>query len=231
MKLTKVLTVFLILALVFVAAPYAEGKEKQAKDSAASRVSLKDYLPSKVETVYHYDITLGEAEPQNYKELYWNTGKGNVSHTSRVRFTQVMNNPQRKHYVLEFVAKGPAKKQGDLRYPIGVELGILKDEMKIFKDATHVFIAAKEVPSFVAKLVVTYPPDCSETPHLGFPPTRTLGKGGYALQLYLFAKEPGASLKSDEFGFDKLKFIAPGMLPGTSISALHFTRTVKTPRQ
>jgi hypothetical protein len=236
MKRRKVLVVVLALMLVLFAIACNKDKGKEVKSGVESQVenqptpknvlgSPREYLPIQVGKVFHYDITLGEVEPLNYREVSWPMGEGGIISSSRGRYLSVLNNPKRKHYVLEYQVKSPAKKQGSLQYPIGFEIAVLSDELGVFADTEKVFIAATENGGLLAYMVATYSPDSPGAPHMG----EWGGRGtenGCSMRLFFFGRNPGIQISLGENSQDKLLFVGLRTLPGTSILSLYFIRTV-----
>jgi len=135
---------------------------------------------------------------------------------------------KRGAYRLEMSVKGPAKAQGPLQYPRGVELAIEKDELGVFRDHKQVFWAASESGRFMANLVVTYDPDLAPGAPGG--PFGRWGQGdGSALRLVFFADRPLTQIGIGEDPVDALLFLGPDAnvpeYQGTE--CFHFVRTVK----
>lgn len=203
------------------------GCSKKNSETAGPVGNPQDYLSTETGKVLRYKITLGEIEPLQYKEIYWRLGDKDLLVSTKGRFLTVMQNPEKKNFILELVVKGPAANQGELQYPIGVEYEIKTDEMGIFENAERVFLAATRSGRFMAHVVVTYPPDAPGAPS---GPWGTWGaENGYSMQLIFFGAEPGTQIGMGEEPKDKLSFVGLRKVPGGKTpSSLYFVRTVES---
>jgi hypothetical protein len=232
MKRLKIVGIFLFIALLLLTG--CSKKEEAKKPGAeSSKISIEDqignpqdYVPTETGRTFRYKITIGDTEPLIYREMFFPQGKDRVSITAlRGRFLSIVKNPKKKTFFLELKIKGPATKQGGLKYPIGVEYEIVEDELGIFQDANKVFLAATNSGRFSAFIVTTYPPD-----RLGTPGGSWGGWGaedGFSMRRLFFGDSPGTEIGMGEKPIDKLLFVGLREVPDKGVfPSLHFSRKV-----
>lgn len=134
-----------------------------------------------------------------------------------------MKNPDKKTFALKITVKGKAKKQGDLQYPIGVELKVLEDELGIFENSKQLFWAAGTSGRFMVTSVITY--DASRSPSQGRW-GRWSTKDGSAMNLAFFGSSPGTEISMSK-GRDALLLKDIIKIPGEEKPVLEFVRKVK----
>ena len=168
-----------------------------------------DYFPAASETEWVYEIEIGEVEPLNYREVVWPLGDGQaVAQAVRSRFVPLLEDKQLKTFALIIKVRGPAAEQGPLKYPDGVELEIVKDELGIFRDAKQVFWAITSSDRFMLDEVITYSPDTPGAPTGAF---GSLGvEDGYSQRVIFFGEEPGAQIGLGKEPKDTLLFVRIG---------------------
>lgn len=193
-----------------------------------------DYFPLVPGTTWTYLIQIGAAEPTKYEEVEWPMGQGGVLSASRGRFAPAMDG-KRTQFTLILRVKGPAARQGGLRYPIGAEVEILRDDLGVFFDANEhsgdprpktLFFAATNDSRFEALLVLPHDPDEPDAPNHG-----GWGQGptepGYSLRVFFFGGRPGTGIGLGKQPNDELIYLGMSAVPGSSgEQGLHFMRRV-----
>jgi len=217
----------------------AGGRGAAVKENEASKPPIAEpieYLPMAKGTTFTYEIELGETEPLIYKLTYWPRGDGEIGMITRGRYVKAMLDGDEsdatarkklrdKRFILKLRVKGLAEKQGGLKYPVGVELTVEKDELGVYEEADKVFWAATRSGGFTCYEVVTYPPNSigslSNDPWGGW-----RGEDGYSMSVFFFGRKPGTAISLGSKNEDALLFQGEDFLPGTRASSLHFIREV-----
>lgn len=210
--------------------PSTGRKPVMSQNDQPPRGHPSEFFPSVPGTRWVYEVELGDLAPVTYSETAWPMGDGRSAVYANRGFLRgaVLRGETEKHtFALVMCVKGPAKTQGPLKYPNGVELEIGTDELGIFDDSKQVFWAISSSGRFMANLVVTYDPDTTPgAPRDG--PYHGWGLGdGSSMRLVFFGDKPGIGigLKGSP---DTLRFI--GMEHGVEsldgVDCLHFVREV-----
>ncbi len=119
-----------------------------------------DYFPTAQGTKWVYQIEVGPAEPLQYEEVAWPQGKTGVAYATRSLFRQIAGDEKRTKFLLELRVKQPATNQGPkLRYPKGVLLEILRDELGVYREAKEAYWAIGTSGRFMAHLVLVHDPE------------------------------------------------------------------------
>lgn len=216
---------FLVI-VVLIVANCAKAEEKSNSES------LMDYFPQKPGTAMSWKITLCEVEPLNYRAVDWPKSSGSEQYITRGRFSPVAENFYkvfRKTFFLKLKVKGPAEKQGQLHWPVGIELAVEKDELGVYEDAKQVFLAIDNRSKFVCREVVTYSPEVLEFLTEGdWGRHGKIGNVGHgsAMRTLFFAGKPGEEKGIGKDPQDKLAFKGEELVPGLYVKGLHFVRTV-----
>lgn len=148
----------------------------------------------------------------------------------RKRFYAAMKT-EKKDFSLVIKVKGEAKQQGELKYPLGVELDVVEDEFGIFEGYKQVFWAITPSGGVMAHEVITHSVDSSGAPR-GDPWGGWGGKDGYSMRISFFARKPGTAIsmgkrKDSEEASDRLLFTGIEKVPEEDGAVgLHFVRTV-----
>ena len=201
------------------AEPKAEPKEENTGTTPAPTPMV--FCPTATGTEWTYRIDLKECEPLVYSEVSWPEGDGSTTMAVRGRIWPA--DKKDKPFTLKYRIKGQAKQQGELKYPIGAELEILEDDLKIFRDAKQIFFAASESGGVMVHRVVTYSPDSSGAPR--GPWGGWNQKDGFSMGLYFFARKPGTGI-SMKNSPDTLIFAGLDV-EKIKEGSLHFTRVVE----
>lgn len=237
MRVEKLVLIISILLSVL-ASGCSEGEEPKSKGTPINWKNANpglgppagkpsDYFPISVGVKWVYRIEIGEIEPLNYRETSWPLGEREVTYATRGRFLPLQQRT-RKTFLLEMRVKGRAAQQGPLKYPAGVELEIVQDELGIFEDSKQVFWAITQ-DRFMAHEVVTYPPDTSPC-GLGGPWGSWGQEEGYSMKLVFFADKPGIQIGLGKDPIDTLLFtgIDTQVPQYEGTPCLHFVREVKS---
>jgi hypothetical protein len=119
-------------------------------------------------------------------------------------------------YELTLRIEAKAEKQGDLEYPEGYEIKVVKDELGIYEDAKQVFWAITTDKRFGVTLVETH--DGSRSPaSSGW---GSWGADGQSMRMYFFGEKPGVGIGIGEDSGDILAF------DGIENECMIFTRIV-----
>lgn len=191
----------------------------------------RDFFPSRTGAKWVYEVRLiGEKWPLRYEEVSWPIAqeKALTYATRGIIFNrrETPSGVDSKTYALEIKVKGRAEKQGPLRYPLGVELDIVTDDLGIFSEAKKCFWAIADSGRFTVNWVVTHDPNSPGAPQAG-------GFGhwgqddGNAVRLYFFAEKPGIQIGINGSP-DRLQFhgVESTLLGFEGQECLHFTRRV-----
>jgi hypothetical protein len=211
----------------------------------------RDFFPSEPGATWVYSVeVLGDDPPLKYEEVSWPISEGRaVTYATRGiihKFDRPLEEGTEstnatKSYSLEMCVKGRAAQQGRLKYPLGVELKVLKDDLGIFENAKEVFWAITESGRFTVHLVITYDPD---TPGAGAPVGGAFGRWGQgdgsSMRHIFFVDKPfvgiGAQGSPDSLGFFGVKKDAIGF-DGTEAKGfegtecLYFRRIVEAAKK
>ena len=125
-------------------------------------------------------------------------------------------------YSLVLRVKSDAPKQGNLQYPRGAEIEVVKDELGIYDGHTRLFWAATSSGRFMANEVVEYGAEAS--PVGG--PWGAWGEPGYAMRLIFFGDEPGTEIGMGDSPRDRLTFVGLPTQSPFNEEKLLFRRTV-----
>jgi hypothetical protein len=181
----------------------------------------------KVGQKWVYSITIGETEPIKYTEVMRPMGSATIVSAQRSRFLPLLKGSPPRSFRLEFCVKASATTQGPLRYPEGVEIGIVKDELGVFEGVERVFFAVTPSPRYEVLLVTSFPPDSSSY-------SGSWGswdaKPGHAMRLLFFGEKPYTRIGLGRDPKDDLLFVGPedaSPMRGLSGPVLHFKRTVQ----
>ena len=191
----------------------------------------RDFFPSRTGAKWVYEVrVIGEKWPLRYEEVSWPIAqeKALTYATRGIIFNrrETPSDVDSKTYALEIKVKGRAEKQGQLRYPLGVELEIVKDDLGIFSEAKKCFWAITDSGRFTVNWVVTHDPNSPGAPQAG-------GFGhwgqddGNAVRLFFFAEKPGIQIGINGSP-DQLQFhgVESTLRDFEGKECLHFTRRV-----
>ncbi len=190
-----------------------------------------DFFPTDTGTCWRYDIEVaGFDKPLRYGEVSWPLGSRAVTYATRgilyppERLHEAAHRRDQRVFALEVRVKGPATQQGPLRYPLGVELAIDRDDLGVFRGSKQVFWAVGSSDRYMVNLVMTYPPDAIGAP------TGSFGawgqKNGNAVRLIFFGEKPGIQI-SRAGSPDQLLFEGLDDVVGEETNCLRFLRTVE----
>jgi hypothetical protein len=174
-----------------------------------------------------YRITIGETEPIKYAEVIRPLGSGMVVSAQRSRFLPLLGESPQRSFRLELSVKATAPAQGPLRYPEGVRIAVIKDELGVFEGVQDVFLAVSRSSRYEALLVTTFPPAPSSYPGSW---GAWDAKSGHALRLLFFGERPYTQIGLGRDQKDALLFVGPesaSPVRGVSGPVLHFTRSVE----
>ena len=185
------------------------------------------FFPTETGTEWIYRVDLKEVDPLTYNEVAWPQGEKSLVMATRGRIMPFSKEAKgKKVFTLDYKIKGKAEKQGELQYPIGAELQIVKDDLEVFRDVKNVFFAASPSGGFMALLVATYSPDSSGAPRDSWGGWNQ--KNGFAKQIFFFAREPGTGISNGDSP-DTLVFMGSEKKEalGENLVCLHFHRIVE----
>ncbi len=228
----NILKIGIVLVLVVFALGCGNNESAQEKSAPPITTSPSpisgqpaDFFPTQVGLKWTYEIIVGDAEPLRYNETSWPLIDKSVTYANRGRFLTSLTNVGKKRFNLIIRSKATAAKQGPIKYPKGVELEVLQDELGVFEDAKQVFWAISTEGRFMAHLVITYDP--SVAPIGGA--WGGWGQGdGYSMRLLFFGDRPGSRIGMGEEPTDMLLFdgLDSNVESYAGQALLHFIRSV-----
>lgn len=184
------------------------------------------YFPTATGTTWEYLVTLGPREPLVAYERVWPVGGGRAMFSrvrGRILAERVRSTPP--SVVLRVV--GPASAQGPLRYGRGVEVAIMRDDLRYFEDVEHCFWAIPADERFEALLVMTYSPLSSDAPTGSWGVPIVHGEGYVVRQLF-HDRGAGVSIGSTMGDRDAHEtLLSTGYAPEWQEPCLHFLRIVE----
>lgn len=192
-------------------------------------INAEDFFPSAQGTEWTYKIEVREAEPLGYEELLWpQPGDQVLVIGSRRRFAAAMDGG--KNFLLKMQVKGPAAQQGPLKYPHGVELLVVTDEMGIYRDVKQMFWAMRgpdQASGFAVERIIVYDANGPAAPTGGVGSMNIAD--GYAQQMMFFNERPGTSIGYGKDPTDTLAFVGieANVAGFADTPVLHYQRTVK----
>jgi hypothetical protein len=217
-------------------ASYGPGEVKAALSGGPRPGSPGEFFPSSPGSRWEYTIEVQQSPPVWYRLTSWPVGGDRaVRYESRGFYrAAVPGNDRPKQYTLDLRVKAKAPSQGPLRYPLGVELEITRDDLGVFDGRQQVFWAITDGrggSGYSVIQVETFSPRAmpgAPTGHFG-------GWGqedGDAQRQLFFAEEPMTSIRSGSEPRARLLFVglADPPEPG-SPDRLHFRRTVQAAQE
>ncbi|MCX6744831.1 MAG: hypothetical protein NTX82_04880 [Candidatus Parcubacteria bacterium] len=188
------------------------------------------YFPTNIGSTWTYKIQIGEVEPIFYKQIRWQTSLGEtITTAARGRFAGVETDPAKKEFVLKIKLEETSKAQCELEYPLGYRLKVIRDELGVYKYTKYLFWAIKTRDGFQVIEVNDIVPD-QKLISFGTDSSRSVVQG-CALNLKIFAKEPGVSADISANFVDNLLYMGFTQIPGTNQQGLHYVREVKANSQ
>jgi len=182
----------------------------------------QDYFPIAVGTEWQYDIELfPPKDPLTHEIKFWPEGNSEIVQevSGRLLFTDSAT----EEFKLVLKVKKTAAEQGPLKYPIGVELEVLQDDLGIYEWCDQVFFAVTNHGRYFVNLVKTYSPDSPGCPSRGS--WGSWGtEPGHSIKPYFFGEEPGTGLGLENSN-ESVVFV--GMASKNNRQCLHFTRVVE----
>lgn len=165
MKVAKVLLIALVGVLMFAC---------NAQNTQEALGQPQDYFPMDIGHVWNYKIQLwGETSPLSYQLTCWPLGEKYMTYeTNGILYA---DESKRDSLRLIFKIESEAPKQGPLEYPIGVELEIIRDDLRIFCDnrynsrirLTRVYWAAANYNRFMVNQVILKNKMSPDAPQMG----------------------------------------------------------------
>ena len=147
------LLTLLMLALVLLVCGCRKETNVAAKAPIPSSKPV-DYFPTAVGTTWTYKITLGKKDALFARRTTWPISeKRAMSQETRGRF---LARKEKSSYLLTIQVKARATQQGPLKYPNGVELTVVKDELGVYRDVKKLFWAITTASRFEVMEVKTY---------------------------------------------------------------------------
>ena len=211
----------LLLAVAFLCGCKAQVKVPSnpgTVDSSGPVGQPSDYFPTATGASWKYKITLSDKIALECREVRWPQGEAVIGVLTRGRFFGGMDK-KKKEYSLVLTIKGPAKEQGPLQYPEGVELTAVTDDLGVFRDCNHIYWAITRSGGYNVTLLTTFSPDTPGAPSGEWGTWG--GADGYAMREYFFGEKPGISIGIGKEPVDRLAFLGP------EGDTLHFSREVK----
>lgn len=214
-------SIFLALLVCIFLSFMAVGCNKKSSDSSGSSGDLSsnigvpaDYFPTEKGCRWEYEITIGKAEPLQFRITTWPMGDKGVRMATRSRFLPLISSGNPKSsFILAYSIKGPVEKAGPYAWS-PVELKIERDDLGIYKDVKNVYLI--HAPDYLSMEVVTYSPDSPGAPG------GTWGswgqEDGYSDRIIFFADKP--MIARSIIDSDMLLFL------GLDGKELHFCRQV-----
>lgn len=229
-----------VFAISFLLLACNQAKHEDKKESEEdwqyeplSSTQMHNFFPSEIGMTWTYQIEIyGDDFPLQYKETSWSSGNQFLNYSTRSLLRPPRDSDgdisQSKQFALQYKVKAASATQGILKFPDGVELEILKDELGIFKHNKQIFWAIRKTEDFFVNLVVTYSPDSPGAP-VGdaFQPVNITE--GSMIKLIYFGNKPGLQFNLGG-SFDTLYFFRreKDVKGYEGVECLHFQRSVSS---
>jgi hypothetical protein len=194
------------------------GSTETVVASETPPMNPRDYFPTGVGTTWTYRIMLRDTDALYAREETWRLSEQYcTSATIRGRY---FSRDNKSSYLLTLKVKAAVRNQGTLRYPEGVELAVVKDELGIYYEVKQVFWAIADPDRFEVTEVRMYDQYSSGAPtDYWNTPLRT-GDGSSKRMLFSGA-EPGVGISFAGETFDRLVAL------GSDPAGLSFQRFIK----
>ncbi len=183
------------------------------------------YFPMTVGMSWSYLITVGKAKPLRLRQIVWpgRPAKAGMCQTRRGPLPGYKDT--KDTYRLRLRVEAPAAKQGDLRWPTGVKLQVVADELGFYDDAKAVYYAAGGPPHYLVLQVAAY--DIKILNGTGWEHDLS-GADGHATDLAYFIGEPGTGIRVGGEELPTLTYAGTdtGQVGFEGVSLRHFVRTV-----
>ncbi len=216
---------FWVVALVVAVALGGAGYWLATRPGSPPARPSSDFFPNVRGTHWSYEIAVPGADaPLMYEEVTWPLAGGGRTYVTRGLLPGHLEaGGGAGNYRLELRVKGHAPKQGPLRYPHGVEIEVVRDDLGVFRHHKQVFWAISDTDRFQVNQVVTYPPETPGAPHRGLS-----GDDGSAMRLHFFDGTPETRINLRGSG-ESLRFIGvqKNLSGHEGIECCHFVRTVQ----
>lgn len=227
MKTFKIFWIILVL-FTFLFCDVGDNNSNAQTSVIAKYGEPQEYFPMEIGTKWKYDIKLTEnkkTRPLCYEVVSWPVGGKYISYATRGILY-----PGKDTDDIQLILRvdSLAKKQGSLKYPIGVKVGILRDDLGIYRDNVGLFWAGVSSGRFQITKVALHDPMSSSAPRSGGWGGWG-GKPGESMNLKFFGSRPMIAISIGDNSPDRLLFVGPEDFAGST--ALHFRRIVdKTDR-
>lgn len=234
----KYIGIFVLVLAVFLSGcgcgKHSEGKSVKAASQAADGTtslgdsdavasgSFQDYFPTQTDTEWKYTIKLISGDPLFFQRMVWPQGETSMGTEVRGRFLE----DHTKTYCLQYRVKGPAPSQGPLKFPLSVEIEVIKDDLGVFRDAKKVFWAIRESDKYVVYQVLVLDANSSGSPYSGSMYGGGFGEDGYSMKIFFFEEEAGVGIGIGS-GEDKESKDMVYFEGNVDDESMHFQRRVK----
>ena len=223
----------LLIALMAFAAVNCKGNKDEAQ-APGSKPSITnqygepgEYFPMDVGRKWTYNIKLAN-DPQNSPlsfgiEMWPMGGDRNISYETRGLLHSRDKGKRSPQLIIQVDSLAP--RQGPLRYPIGVRLKIVRDDLMVYGWPEYnegVYWAVTTSVRFQVTEVVLRDPMSPGAPQIGSWGGWG-GEDGFSLAVKFFGARPGISIGLGD-SHDALEFLGPEDFAGSI--ALHFKRVV-----
>lgn len=203
-------------------------ENQEVQSSRPVQGEPSDFFPTSKGVKWVYEIKIGNVKPLNYREIRWPLGDKRAMKICRRGFyLNLARDSRREKFMLEVKVKGSATQQGPLKFPMGAELDIKRDELGIFGDAKRAFWAITSSGPFEVFEVVIYSPDIYHGPR---DPWGGWGQEeGYSMRILYFGGKPGTAIGLGTKPKERLLFkgVDTQVPDNEGAELLHFLRKVE----
>ncbi len=206
----------------------AENSKAAEDESSRDKLAklFADYFPAKPGLSWTYKIEIGKVEPAYVQEVRWHADEDSlVISRVRGRYPSLIEDPNKKEFLLELAVEKAASEQCELTYPQGYKLKIIRDELGYYQDAVNVYWALSYSDGLQILEVTEIDPR-NGISMLG-PTFFSSSLKGCSLNMKLFSQTPGISISMDQENIDKLLFLGIEPVPTTKEKGLHFVRIIE----
>jgi hypothetical protein len=177
------------------------GQTVMVKETHTASSDPRDYFPTAVGTTWTYKIKATESDALFARRTDWPTSEtGAIVVETRGRFFYQKKLPS---YSLILQVKGKAKKQGQLQYPEGIELSVVKDELGVYRGVKQLFWAIGDNSRFEVTEVQTFSEYSSDSP-FGTGGIPMGNDDGSSIRLLFFGSDPGTKISYTDKPLDSL---------------------------